>query len=151
MNQFYEELNQQFHALLSDETQPITIYANTAALLFQQMPDINWAGFYLFDPDKNELYLGPFQGKTACMHIPLGKGVCGTCASTRTIQRVDDVHQFPGHIACDASSNAEIVLPLIKEDQLIGVLDIDSTCFNRFDEEDEQGLSKLCQDLLLLL
>ena len=78
MNQFYEELNQQFHALLSDETQPITIYANTAALLFQQMPDINWAGFYLFDPDKNELYLGPFQGKTACMHIPLGKGVCGT-------------------------------------------------------------------------
>lgn len=151
MNQFYKELNQQFHALLSDETQSITIYANTAALLFQQMPDINWAGFYLFDPDKNELYLGPFQGKTACMHIPLGKGVCGTCASTRAIQRVDDVHQFPGHIACDASSNAEIVLPLIKGDQLIGVLDIDSTCFNRFDEEDEQGLSKLCQDLLLLL
>ena len=151
MNTFYELLIQQLQALLADEKQPVTIYANAAALLFQELPAINWAGFYLYDAKNDELYLGPFQGKPACMHIPMNAGVCGTCAHTRMIQRIGNVHQFAGHIACDSASNAEIVLPLIKEDTLLGVLDIDSTHFERFTAEDEQGLQAFCQQLLLLL
>lgn len=148
---FYELLCAQLSALLAQETRPITIYANAAALLYHQLPDVSWAGFYLYDPTCDELYLGPFQGKTACMHIPIGKGVCGTCAATRQIQRVDDVHRFPGHIACDSASNAEIVLPLIKGDQLLGVLDLDSTSLARFDEADAKGLQQFCKELLVRL
>lgn len=150
-NQFYQGLSKQLNALLQDETQPVTIYANASALLYQLLPDVSWVGFYLHDTEKKELYLGPFQGKPACMHIPLGKGVCGTAASTLTVQRVADVHQFPGHIACDSASNSEIVLPLIKKEQLIAVLDIDSTVFDRFSKEDEEGLIKICKDLVTLL
>ena len=148
---FYETLTKQLSALLAQETHPVTIYANCAALLYHSLNDVSWVGFYLYDSANDELYLGPFQGKVACMHIPMGKGVCGTCGAMRKIQRVADVHRFAGHIACDSASNAEIVLPLIKGDTLIGVLDIDSTCFDRFDEADEQGLWQICQTLISLL
>lgn len=144
---FYDLLCAQLSALLQQETRPITIYANAAALLYHQLPNVSWAGFYLYDPTAEELYLGPFQGKSACMHIPMGNGVCGTCAATRKIQRVDDVHRFPGHIACDSASNSEIVLPLIKKERLLGVLDLDSTSYARFDERDAQGLQRICQQL----
>lgn len=120
--------------------------ANISALLFNHLEDVNWAGFYLFKED--QLVLGPFQGQPACIRIPLGKGVCGTSASTRTVQRIADVHQFEGHIACDAASNSEIVIPLVIEDTLIGVLDIDSPIFERFSEEDESGLVEIANILV---
>lgn len=125
-------------ALLENEHDFIANLANASALLFQSLPDINWAGFYLHK--NNELVLGPFQGKVACMHIPLGKGVCGCSAKQRKVLRVNDVHQFDGHIACDCISNSEIVIPIIKENTLLGVLDIDSPIFSRFSDEDEKIL-----------
>lgn len=138
---FYHDLAIQLRALLDGESNQLALLSNASACLNDAISDINWVGFYLYQD--NELVLGPFQGKVACYRIPLGKGVCGTAALSGHIQRVADVHQFPGHIACDCASNAEIVLPLIKNGLLVGVLDIDSTTLNRFDEEDEKGLKQL--------
>lgn len=142
---FYADLNRDFQALMAGETSFLATLANTSALLFERLEGVNWAGFYLLEGDT--LVLGPFQGKIACVRIPVGRGVCGTAVATGEVQRVDDVHAFDGHIACDAASNAEIVLPLRIENQTIGVLDIDSTLFNRFDADDEQGLRELAGHL----
>ncbi|AYN26337.1 MULTISPECIES: GAF domain-containing protein [Buttiauxella] len=147
--QFYADLNRDFSALMAGETSFLATLANTSALLFERLEGVNWAGFYLLEGDT--LVLGPFQGKIACVRIPVGKGVCGTAVSTRSIQRVEDVHAFDGHIACDAASNSEIVLPLMVNDELIGVLDIDSTEFGRFTPEDQLGLSQLVTQLSLTL
>ncbi|MFP7299485.1 GAF domain-containing protein [Neobacillus niacini] len=138
----YELVKKQLAALLHGEKNQIANLSNTSALLNQFLDRINWVGFYLMD-ENNELVLGPFQGLPACVRIPLGKGVCGTSAKTRETVRVADVHQFPGHIACDAASNSEIVIPLIKDGQLLGVLDIDSPEKNRFDELDQEKLEEL--------
>lgn len=134
----YDLLSRQLSALTVD-CPPISVLANAAALLWEAMPDINWAGFYLLKGDL--LHLGPFQGKIACTQIPLGIGVCGTAASTRQLQLVPDVEQFPGHIACDSASRSEIVIPIVWHEKLIGVLDIDAPILARFDEEDARGLS----------
>lgn len=134
----YRDLAQQLEALLGDERDAIANAANTAALLFDLLPDLNWAGFYLLKD--GELVLGPFQGKPACIRIPLGRGVCGTAAATRTSQVVADVHAFPGHIACDAASRSELVVPLLKGGTLLGVLDLDSPVTGRFDEADRAGV-----------
>lgn len=134
----YERLTQQALCLIDGETDLIANLANISALLNMELDDINWVGFYLFKD--NELVLGPFQGKPACIRITVGKGVCGTAFSTETVQRVDDVHQFAGHIACDAESNSEIVIPFYKNGELFGVLDIDSPNIARFSEIDEKGL-----------
>lgn len=122
-------------------TWDITLYANISALIFDTLDDLNWAGFYLMRD--GELVLGPFQGKTACMRIPVGKGVCGTAVKEDRVIRVDDVHRFKGHIACDCASNSEIVLPVRKNGQIIGVLDIDSPVLSRFSQEDEEGLEQI--------
>ena len=134
----YDLLSRQLSALTVD-CPPVSVLANAAALLWEAMPDINWAGFYLLKGDL--LHLGPFQGKIACTQIPLGRGVCGTAASTRQLQLVPDVEQFPGHIACDSASRSEIVIPIVWHEKLIGVLDIDAPILARFDEEDARGLS----------
>ncbi|MEH6993081.1 GAF domain-containing protein [Neobacillus drentensis] len=138
----YELVKKQLTALLDGEKNQIANLSNASALLNQFLDRINWVGFYLMD-ENNELVLGPFQGLPACVRIPLGKGVCGTSAKTRETIRVEDVHQFPGHIACDAASNSEIVIPLIKDGKLLGVLDIDSPEKNRFDELDQEQLEEL--------
>lgn len=143
--ELYDLLARQTAALTEGCPLPLPAMANAAALLWEALPDINWVGFYL--AMKDTLYLGPFQGKTACTIIPLGRGVCGTAAASRQIQVVRDVHQFPGHIACDSASNSEIVLPLIVSGELVGVLDIDSPLLSRFDEIDAQGLSTVSQIL----
>ena len=137
----YRDLAQQLAALIGDETDMIANAANTAALIFDLMPALNWAGFYLLKG--GELVLGPFQGKPACIRIALGKGVCGTAAATRTTQCVADVHDFPGHIACDAASRSELVVPLIAGDTLIGVLDLDSPVPARFNSDDQRGIEAL--------
>lgn len=144
--QLYNQLISQAESLVSGERDLIANMANISALLFNNLESVNWAGFYLFK--EKQLVLGPFQGQPACIRIPMGKGVCGTSAETRTVQRIADVHQFAGHIACDAASNSEIVIPLVLNDQLIGVLDIDSPEFDRFDEEDEKGLIKIAHALV---
>lgn len=138
----YELVKKQLQALLHGENNQIANLSNTAALLNQFLDRINWVGFYLMD-DNNELVLGPFQGLPACVRIPLGKGVCGTSAKNKETIRVEDVHEFPGHIACDAASNSEIVIPLIKEGKLLGVLDIDSPEKKRFDELDQKQLEEI--------
>lgn len=138
---FYRELTAQARALFAGERNGIANAANLSALIYQSLPALNWAGFYFFDG--RELVLGPFQGKVACVRIPLGRGVCGTAAATRSTQRIADVHTFPGHIACDAASNAEIVVPLLEGDALLGVLDVDSPHKDRFDAEDQAGLEEL--------
>ncbi|GAA0820072.1 GAF domain-containing protein [Colwellia sp. D2M02] len=140
---FYQTLLAQTKALISDESDIIANMANISALLFEHLEEVNWAGFYRVINE--ELVLGPFQGKVACIRIPFAKGVCGTCAATGLVQRISDVHQFDGHIACDASSNAEIVLPVKVDGCIIAVLDIDSTAFNRFDEHDEIGLTAIVE------
>ena len=137
----YAELDKALRALLDGERDFIANAANTAALLYQTLPDVNWVGFYRLVGD--ELVLGPFQGKPACVRIPMGKGVCGTAAARRETVLVPDVHQFPGHIACDSASRSEIVVPLVKGGQLLGVLDLDSPNLGRFDEADRVGLEKL--------
>lgn len=139
----YGILLEQLEALLDGESDQIANMANASALLFQSLDDINWAGFYLYKND--ELILGPFQGKVACVHIPLGKGVCGVSAQSKEILCIANVHEFPTHIACDSASNSEIVIPLIKKDTLIGVLDIDSASFSRFDDTDKLYLSLFAQ------
>ena len=145
-NDYYSNLIPCLKGLLDQEHDMIANLANASALLFQTLPDLNWAGFYLYKND--ELILGPFQGKVACMHIALGKGVCGTSALYKECLRVDNVHEFPGHIACDGASNSEIVIPLLKENTLIGVLDIDSPSFQRFTQQDEDVLRQFCEVLV---
>ena len=134
----YSVLNSQLEALICDVPHPIANFANASALLFQTLEDINWAGFYIMDDDR--LVLGPFQGKPACIEIPLGHGVCGTAAQLNKTQLVDNVHLFPGHIACDSASNSEIVIPFHKGGIVAGVLDIDSPLYSRFTEDDRKGL-----------
>lgn len=134
----YELVHAQLKALLEGETSVIPNLANTSALLNQALQDINWVGFYLIM--NGELLLGPFQGKPACIHIPVGKGVCGTAVSQNRTQLVPDVHAFPGHIACDSASRSEIVVPIQVNGEVVGVLDIDSPIPGRFDKEDQSGL-----------
>ena len=143
--EFYADLNRDFKALMAGETSFLATLANTSALLFERLTEVNWAGFYLLEGET--LVLGPFQGKLACVRIPVGRGVCGTAVATNQVQRVEDVHAFDGHIACDAASNSEIVLPLVVKNQIIGVLDIDSTAFSRFMSEDEPGLREQTTNL----
>jgi len=143
--ELYNDLLSALDALTADEPDPIANMANAAALLFEYLPDLNWAGFYRLIND--ELVLGPFQGKTACIRIAMGKGVCGTAASTRETQLVADVHAFPGHIACDAASASELVVPIVGQGQLIGVLDLDSPTPGRFDAGDAAGCEMLVRML----
>ncbi|GIN60118.1 hypothetical protein J27TS8_01110 [Robertmurraya siralis] len=142
----YNLLKKQLSALLEGESNQIANLSNASALLNQFLDRINWVGFYL--TEDQELVLGPFQGLPACVRIPFGKGVCGTSASQKKTLRVEDVHQFPGHIACDAASQSEIVIPLIKDGQVIGVLDIDSPEKNRFDEVDQENLEAFVEELV---
>lgn len=137
---FYKELNGYLESMLDGEPDWLAGISNASSLLYLMLEDINWAGFYLYKEE--ELVLASFQGKPACVRIAMGKGVCGTAAQTREIQIVEDVNKFPGHIACDIASQSEIVLPIIKEDRLIGVLDIDSPIKARFDKEDAEGLKE---------
>ncbi|CAP45211.1 GAF domain-containing protein [Bordetella petrii] len=146
---FYAELAAQARALLDGETDRIANAANFAALAYQALPRINWAGFYFYDG--RELVLGPFQGKPACVRIALGRGVCGTAASQRQTQVVADVNAFPGHIACDVASRSEVVVPLVHNGELIGVWDVDSPEPGRFDEDDRQGMQALCAVFLASL
>ena len=144
----YELLAAQAESLFADEHDFIANAAQFSAFLFNELPDLNWAGFYL---NRNEeLVLGPFQGKVACVRIPFTKGVCGAAARTRETQRVEDVHAFPGHIACDSASNSELVVPLVKEGRLIGVLDLDSPSVGRFSEVDQAGIERLVAIFLRL-
>lgn len=141
----YRMLSKQLTALLEGETDEIAILSNASALLNQALETINWCGFYLYKNE--ELLLGPFQGLPACVHIALGRGVCGTAASELKTYRVADVHAFPGHIACDAASNSEIVIPIVRNGSLYGVLDIDSPITNRFTEDDQIGLELFVETL----
>jgi GAF domain-containing protein len=137
----YRDLASAIEGLISGETDAVANMANVSALIFETLPDVNWVGFY-----RNvggELVLGPFQGRPACIRIKFGDGVCGVAAQTRQVQRVEDVNAFPGHIACDSASASEIVVPLIRDGELIGVLDIDSPNKGRFTEEDEAGCARL--------
>ena len=137
----YEQLLAQARALIHGERDRIANAANLSALVYHALPGLNWAGFYFFDG--TELVVGPFQGLPACVRIPLDKGVCGAAASSRQTQRIRDVHEFPGHIACDSASNAEIVIPVVKDGRLYGVFDIDSPRLNRFSDDDRAGLEAL--------
>ena len=139
----YESLQKRLESLLDGERNAIANSANTAALIYEMLPDVNWAGFYFLEGE--ELLLGPFQGQPACVQIPMGQGVCGTAAASGLVQRVANVHEFEGHIACDVNSVSELVIPLLKDGQLIGVLDIDSSLANRFSQEDEAGLASIAQ------
>ena len=139
----YDLLDSQLRSLLDDEIDALAATSNFVALLYNAIADINWLGIYILRGD--ELVLGPFQGKPACARIALGDGVCGTAAATLNTQRVDDVHAFPGHIACDVDSRSELVVPLVVNEQLIGVLDIDSPTLARFSEIDQSGIEKICE------
>lgn len=141
-SEFYRELASQLGGLLHGERDFIANAANLSALVFDLVPDLNWAGFYFLRPN-DELVLGPFQGKVACVRIPVGKGVCGAAAAQRQTMLVPDVHAFPGHIACDAASRSELVVPLIKDGKVFGVLDLDSPTPGRFDAEDQAGFEAL--------
>ena len=137
----YDLICRQTEELSKDKQWDITLYANISALIYESLEDINWVGFYLIR--EGELQLGPFQGKTACTRIPVGKGVCGSAVAEKQIMRVADVHAFPGHIACDSASASEIVIPLFSGGQIIGVLDIDSPVKERFSQDDEEGLLRI--------
>ena len=140
----YAQLLEQARALLHGERDRIANAANLSALVYQALPDLNWVGFYFYDG--TELVVGPFQGLPACVRIPLDKGVCGAAARTRQTQRIEDVHAFPGHIACDSASNSELVVPLVDANgQLVGVFDLDSPLPARFDVEDQQGLEAIAR------
>mgnify|MGYP000865592044 FL=1 len=164
----YGLLAKQIVSLAEVDTHWLPVLSNAAALLWDALDDINWAGFYLVDPSTvvdlepgsepglepgsselrlPELRLGPFQGKVACVRIPFGRGVCGTAAATKISQLVEDVHQFPGHIACDSASNSEVVVPIFKDEQVVGVLDIDSPSVARFTQEDLAGLEQVVEAL----
>jgi len=145
-SEMYSNLASQLRSLLDGERDFIADAANVSSLLYHALPDLNWAGFYLLK--EGELVLGPFQGKPACVRIAMGKGVCGTAAQQRQTILVDNVHEFPGHIACDSESNSEIVLPLVKDGELLGVLDLDSPVFGRFNEHDARGLNELASIFL---
>ena len=140
-HELYCELREQLTALLEGESDAIGNAANTAALLYHALPDVNWVGFYFLKD--GELVLGPFQGKPACVRIAMGKGVCGTAAARRESAVVPDVHAFPGHIACDTASRSELVVPIFRGEALLGVLDLDSPSLARFDEEDRAGCEAL--------
>ncbi|MGQ4598103.1 GAF domain-containing protein [Nocardia sp. R6R-6] len=142
----YRQLTAQAAALVAGETDRIANAANLSALVFHALPAVNWVGFYFYDGD--ELVVGPFQGKPACVRIALGRGVCGTAAQTRKTQLVPDVHAFAGHIACDADTRSEIVVPLVREGELIGVFDLDSPQPGRFDEVDRAGLESVAEIFL---
>ncbi|AOO82007.1 GAF domain-containing protein [Bosea vaviloviae] len=139
--EFYRELSQQLEALLAGEGDAIASAANTSALLFQMMPGLNWAGFYIMRD--GELVLGPFQGKPACVRIPVGRGVCGAAVERRQSMLVEDVHAFPGHIACDAASRSELVVPLLRDGKVVGVIDLDSPQPAWFDEADQAGIEAI--------
>ncbi len=141
----FKLLAAQIKALAEDEPNYIPVLSNASALLYENMEDLNWAGFYLMN--KGSLMLGPFQGKVACIRIDVGKGVCGTAVEKDETQLVKDVHQFPGHIACDSASNSEIVVPIHRNGEVIAVLDIDSPSLNRFDEQDKEGLEHFVKTL----
>jgi L-methionine (R)-S-oxide reductase len=143
--ELYHDLHAAMDALTAEEPDPVANMANAAALIWEYLPDINWAGFYRMV--EGELVLGPFQGKAACIRIPIGKGVCGTAAQARQTQLIDDVHAFPGHIACDGASLSELVVPIVYDGELFGVLDLDSPTLARFDAEDAAG----CEALVKLL
>ncbi|MCM3017853.1 GAF domain-containing protein [Priestia megaterium] len=145
----YELVIKQLRALLEGESNTIANLANASALLNQFLNEVNWVGFYLMED--GELVLGPFQGLPACVRIPFGKGVCGTAAQNQRTERIEDVHAFPGHIACDAASQSEIVVPMVKDGKLLGVLDIDSPIKNRFDEIDQQYLEEFVKELTSFL
>ncbi|WP_125711842.1 GAF domain-containing protein [Companilactobacillus kedongensis] len=140
-------MNKQLDALLFEETNLITNLANASALINDTYEDLNWAGFYLYNENTKELDLGPFQGKVACMHIKIGSGVVGTAFDDQKVHRVANVHEFPGHIACDSASNSEIVVPVTKDGKKIGVLDIDSPSLNRFTEDNETELAEFVKVL----
>jgi GAF domain-containing protein len=139
--ELYEHISKQLRSLVEGESDLIANAANFSSLLYHSLPDINWAGVYL--RRQSELVLGPFHGKPACVRIEIGKGVCGTAAQLRQTLVVPNVHEFPGHIACDSDSNAEIVVPMVKDGELLGVLDLDSPVLGRFSDEDAQGLNQL--------
>lgn len=139
----YQLVGKQLEALIAGEPNTVANLSNASALLNIFLDNVNWVGFYLYEEDTRQLVLGPFQGLPACIRIPLGKGVCGSAAEQQKVMRIANVHDFPGHIACDAASQSEIVLPIVKEGRLIGVLDIDSPILDRFDEEDEAGLKQI--------
>jgi GAF domain-containing protein len=141
----YDQLEASLRALLDGERDLIANAANLAALLYWSLPQLNWAGLYLVEPQHGDLLLGPFQGRPACVRIPIGRGVCGTAAERRATVVVADVHAFPGHIACDSASNSEIVVPIVRDGELLGVLDLDSPVHGRFDAEDARGLERLVQ------
>jgi L-methionine (R)-S-oxide reductase len=143
--QHYSELAQQIEAIVAGERDFVANMANISAILYWGLDNVNWAGFYLVK--EGQLVLGPFHGQPACIRIPIGKGVCGTAVSENCIQLIDDVHQFSGHIACDAASNSEIVLPIRHNNHIIAVLDIDSPDIRRFDHEDKTGLSRIVEIL----
>jgi len=140
-NQLYQQICEQLTELLGDEKNFIANAANTSALLFQTLPDVNWVGFYI--AEGKQLVLGPFQGKPACARLPFGKGVCGTAASKRKTVVVPDVNRFSGHIVCDMASQSEIVVPLLNWGKVLGVLDIDSATANRFDDDDREGIESV--------
>jgi len=141
--EFYRVLAQQLQALLEGETDTVANAANASALMFEMMPDLNWAGFYFLKDD--ELVLGPFQGKPACVRIPVGRGVCGTAVKDQISILVEDVHAFPGHIACDAASRSELVVPIRHANEIIGVIDLDSPIPSRFDRDDQTGIERLAE------
>lgn len=145
VNGKYQEICRMLQGLIQDVPYLTANLANASALLYQELRDLNWAGFYLMEKDR--LVLGPFQGRPACIEIPVGKGVCGTAAARDEIMLVKNVHEFPGHIACDAASNSEIVLPIHKDGRIVGVLDIDSPVIARFTEDDRDGLEQFVQIL----
>ena len=140
MSTIYPLMNKQLQSLIEGETNIISVLSNVSALLNEKLDRINCVGFYLYNTECNELQLGPFQGKVACMHIPMNRGVCGTAAFHKKTLRIPNVHEFEGHIACDSTSNSEIVIPIIVEDSIYGVLDIDAPIFARFSEQDQAGL-----------
>lgn len=144
--EFYATFNRQLEAVLHGERDWVCNLAQTSALLMQMLPDLNWAGFYLCRGD--ELVLGPFQGRIACVRIKIGAGVCGSAAARRESVIVPNVHEFPGHITCDSASNSEVVVPLLHRGRLLGVLDLDSPKFNRFDAEDARGLERSAEIVL---
>ena len=141
--ELFAGLSAQLRSLLESERDFIANAANLSSLLFYSLPDLNWSGLYILRGE--ELVLGPFQGKPACVRIPLGQGVCGAAANRQQTIIVDNVHDFPGHIACDSASNSEIVVPIVSEGRLIGVLDLDSPSFSRFDDDDARGLNQLVE------
>ncbi len=147
--EYYRQLAMQLESLLSEDTNWVTNLSQMSAFVYQMLPDLNWVGFYMVNSkDPNALILGPYQGKVACVHIPFGRGVCGTAAETLETQLIADVHAYAGHIACDGDTNSEVVIPMIANSKLAGVFDIDSPVHNRFDQEDADGLTDLLKVLL---